>query len=103
MEIRTEHGDVPLSVTPETVALGGILKGNDRTRGKAIFSGDGTTKTYAIRFRQPFTVEPVVTLSANQFARTRVAQVSKEAVEVEFEEAPAAGNENVTIWWMAQE
>lgn len=103
MEIRTERGDVPLSVSRETVALGGILKGNDRTRGKAIFSGDGTTKTYAIRFRQPFTVEPVVTLSANQFARARVAQVSKEAVEVEFEEAPAAGKENVTIWWMAQE
>ncbi len=103
MDIRTEHGDVPLSVRHDTVALGGILKGNDRTRGKAVFSGDGTTKTFTIRFRQPFTVEPIVTLSGNQFARTRVAQVSKEAVEVAFEEAPASGQDNVIIWWMAQE
>ena len=72
-------------------------------RGKAVFSGDGRTRSFTIRFCQPFHCEPVVTISGNQFARSRVAQVSQEAVEVEFEEAPATGKENVIVWWMAQE
>lgn len=96
-------GEVPLSVSRDAVTINGSLKGSPRTRGKAVFSGDGTRKRFVIRFESPFAAEPVVTIADNQFAPSRIARVDAEQLVVEFQEAPAKGAGNVVIWWMAQE
>jgi len=103
MEIVAPSGEVPLSASKDGVTLGGTIKGNARTRGKAVFCGNGRTRGFVIRFEAAFAVEPCMTISTNQFARSRVAAATKDDLSVEFETAPPAGNDNVTIWWMAQE
>ena len=103
LDVRTRDGALALSMGKESVAFGGAIKGNSRTRGKAALSGDGRRKRFEIRFEKPFPSEPFITVSDNQFARARLAAVTRQSVTVEFEEAPVAGNGNVVIWWMAQE
>jgi len=79
-----------------------VLAGSNRVRGKAVFPGDGSARRFTIRFPKPFSAEPVVTLSTNQFQRCRVASLSREECVVEFESAPDAGAE-VIVWWLALE
>jgi hypothetical protein len=102
LAIVAPTGERPLSVSKDTVAINGTLRGNEKTRGRVEYQGDGTTARYLIRFPSAFTTEPVVTLSANQFARVRLVGVNVRGFTVEFESAPKAG-EKVVVWWMAQE
>ncbi len=95
-------GERPLAVSKDTVAINGTLKGNGKTRGRVEYQGDGKTARYVVRFPSAFTTEPVVTLSANQFARIRLVGVNVRGFTAEFEHAPKEG-EKVVIWWMAQE
>jgi hypothetical protein len=103
LEIVAPTGEKPLSVSKDTVTVNGTLRGSAQTRGEAIFSGDGKRTSFAVAFAKPFNVKPVVLLNANQFARSRLAAVDEKGFTVEFEAAPEAGEDNVTIWWMAQE
>jgi len=89
-------------------ALGGLLlsegaaiTGSDRVRGKALFSGNGRQTRFTITFAKPFDSEPFVQITTNQFARWRLAEVTRELCVVEFESAPPAGENNVTVWWLA--
>jgi hypothetical protein len=102
LEIVAPTGERPLSVSKDTVTLNAALHGNGQTRGKAEYLGDGKTTRYLIRFPREYTFEPVVTISANQFARCRLVGVNSRGFTVEFENAPKAGDK-VAIWWMAQE
>lgn len=109
LEIRDETGPV-ISASPQGTRLArrielapdAVLAGSNRVRGKAVFSGDGSARRFAIRFPKPFSSEPVVVVSTNQFQRCRVASVSREECVVEFESAPDAGAE-VIVWWLALE
>ncbi len=103
LEIVAPTGEKPLSISKDTVTVNGVLRGSAQTRGEALFSGDGERTSFAVAFAKPFSVKPVVLLSANQFARNRLAAVATTGFTVEFETAPEAGKDNVTIWWMAQE
>ena len=42
-------------------------------------------------------------ISTNQFARCRLVSVEAKGFAVEFEEAPPAGQNIITVWWMAPE
>jgi hypothetical protein len=84
------------------VRMQGTLAGSDQTRGKAVFSGDGKLTSFTIKFARPFASEPFVTISTNQFARSRLAEVATDHVTVEFEQPPAVGQGNVVVYWMAQ-
>ena len=84
------------------VSVQGTLSGSDATRGKALFSGDGKLTSFTIKFAKAFASEPFVTISTNQFARARLAQVAADHVTVEFEQPPAAGKDNVVVYWMTQ-
>lgn len=103
LEIATKSGRLVAGFEEGCLTLGGSLKGSSRTRGKSLFSGDGSNRTFKVNFEGAYKAEPFVTVSTNQFARSRIAAVTTEALTVEFETAPEAGNENVVIWWMAQE
>ena len=103
LEIVAPGGENPLSVSKDAVAVNGVLKGSPQTRGEASLSGDGARKAFEIAFAKPFRTKPVILISSNQFARSRLAAVDEKAFTVEFEEAPKAGKDNVTVWWMAQE
>lgn len=103
LEMVAPSGEVPLSVSKDTVTVNGTLRGSVQTRGESVFSGDGKQTVFAVKFPKPLAVKPVVVCSANQFARTRLAKAEASGFAVEFEAAPAAGKDNVTIWWMAQE
>ena len=85
------------------LAVDGPIRGSSRTRGKAVFSGDGKATRFTIRFVKSFAIEPFVTISTNQFAASRLAAVVADRVTVEFQTPPAAGKDNVVIYWMAQE
>ncbi len=102
LEIVAPTGERPLSVSKNTVTVGGTLVGSPHTRGKAEYTGDGATRRYQIRFPRIRAVEPIVTLSANQFARCRLVEVDRRGFTVEFETAPKPGDP-VIIWWMAQD
>ena len=85
------------------MSVQGTLAGSDATRGKALFTGDGKLTSFTLKFVKPFASEPFVTISTNQFARARLARRSpRDHVTVEFEQPPAAGKENVVVYWMAQ-
>ena len=103
LEIVAPTGERPLSVSKDRVTINGVLRGSDRTRGEARFSGDGKRTSFAVAFAKPFSVRPIVLMSGNQFARSRLASVDAKGFTVEFEAAPKAGKDNVTLWWMAQE
>jgi hypothetical protein len=103
LEVVAPSGEVPLSVSKDGVSIGGALKGSSQTRGEAVLSGDGKRTTFTVAFARPCAVRPVVLISANQFARSRLAAVDAGGFTVEFEEAPKSGKDNVTISWMAQE
>ena len=95
-----------LSVTPDSLRLGNdtAVKGSARTRGKAVFSGDGKTRTFTVRFSVPFAEDaPCIVFTDNQFARSRLANTTRTAFSVEFDDAPPEGKTNVLINWMAQE
>ncbi len=102
LAIVAPTGERPLSVSKDTVTINGALRGNEKTRGRVEYQGDGKTARYTVRFPSAYTVEPVVTVSANQFARVRLVGVNTRGFTVEFESAPKAG-EKVVLWWMAQE
>ncbi len=78
------------------------LKGNFRTRGKAIFRPNGEERCFTIKFKHPCMNEPFVTISTNQFIPSRLAQVSKDGFQVEFQQPPHA-DKDVIIYWLAQE
>ncbi len=102
LQVVAPTGERPLSVTKNSVTLGGTLVGNAQTRGKAEYTGDGATKRYLLRFPRIRAAEPIVTLATNQFARCRLVEVNTRGFTVEFESAPQTGDQ-VLIWWMAQD
>jgi hypothetical protein len=103
LEIVAPSGEVPLSVSKDKVTINGTLKGSGQTRGEAQFSGDGKHAVFNVKFTRPYTVRPVVVISANQFERCRIVSIDTNGFSVEFEKAPKVGKGNITIWWMAQE
>ncbi|MHB9133698.1 MAG: H-type lectin domain-containing protein [Armatimonadota bacterium] len=103
LEIVSPTGERPLSVSKDVVSINGALKGSAQTRGESLLSGNGKQKQFTITFAKPHAVKPVVLISTNQFARCRLVTVTAKGFTVEFEEAPKAGKNNVTVWWMAQE
>ncbi|HEY3397961.1 MAG TPA: hypothetical protein VGM19_09930 [Armatimonadota bacterium] len=84
------------------VTVKSTLTGSDQTRGKGVYSGDGVATKVTIKFAKAFGGEPFVTISTNQFARARLAEVTADHITVEFEQAPTAGTNNVVVYWMAQ-
>ncbi len=88
---------------PRGIKIGATLHGSEQTRGKTTFSGDGTTRSFTVKFSVPFESEPFVLVSTNQFIPSRLATVAKDRFVVEFEYPPPAGQNNVTIYWMAQQ
>lgn len=102
LAIVAPTGERPLSVSKDRVTINGTLKGNEKTRGRAEYLGDGKTARYTVHFSTDYAAEPVVTIAANQFACCRLVGVNMRGFTVEFETAPKAGDK-VVIWWMAQE
>lgn len=103
LEFATKAGQLVAGFEQDRIILPGIIQGSPRTRGKALFSGNGRDKTFQLKFNTAYTTEPFITMSTNQFARSRVASVTKDALTIEFETPPETGNNNISIWWMAQE
>lgn len=109
LEFVTPAGATPLSVRKDAVtvdgalAVSGAIQGSAQTRGEVALSGDGKRAQFTITFAKPLSAKPVVLFSTNQFARSRLVTVSQKSFTVEFETAPKAGKDNVTVWWMAQE
>ena len=85
------------------LTLAGKFKGNDQTRGKQLLSGDGQTKRFTIRFTQPQHQVPVVVFNTDQFTASRLVGVTRDLFVIEFATPPAKGNENITLWWTAQQ
>ncbi|MHB9132796.1 MAG: hypothetical protein ACYDBB_17140 [Armatimonadota bacterium] len=114
LQIRNNRNDPVLTVGQEdvtctrpatftkNVVVQGVFTGSARTRGKAFFDGDGATRAFTVRFTPAYDSEPFVTISTNQFAASRLAEVAADHLTVEFAEPPAAGKGNVTIYWAAQ-
>ncbi len=103
MQFNLQDVLVPAPLTlAGPVAIKGTLTGSDQTRGKALFSGDGQATSFTIKFATAFATEPFVTISTNQFPRSRLAEVTVDHVTVEFEQPPAAGQDNVVVYWAAQ-
>ncbi len=86
----------------DSVTMHGALTGSARTRGKAVFDGDGTTTAFTIRFDPAYPGEPFVLISTNQFAASRLVAVTAEQVVVEFAVPPVAGTGNVVVYWAVQ-
>ncbi len=88
-----------------TLSLGADagFAGSGRTRGKAVLSGDGTTREFTIRFSSAQPTEPVVLFRTNLFLRDALKAVTREGFTVAFETPPPKGEGNVTVWWMAEE
>ncbi len=80
----------------------GTIRGNERTRGKSVFRGDGQTVEFAIKFPQPYAGMPYVVASPNVPIGMGVTEVTPEGCTVTFASAPAAGQE-VVVTWMVQE
>ncbi len=114
IEIARKNGDVLASVdqagtttarqlhVEQDITLGGAIEGNGRTRGKTTFSGDGATTRFRVKFAQAVGGEPVIVFNTNQFARSRLVSINPASFDLEFEQPPEAGKENITVWWMAQ-
>jgi hypothetical protein len=81
----------------------GTLLGNERTRGCAVFSGDGQATQFTIKFPAAFAAPPFVVASANVPIGLGVTRVTPESCTVTFALPPAAGANNVAVTWMAQE
>jgi hypothetical protein len=79
------------------------IKGNDRTRGTARFSGDGKTTAFTIKFPAAFAAMPFVVASANVPLGMGVTEVTPAGFVVAFAAPPAAGSDNILVTWMAQE
>ena len=77
MELVAPTGEVPLSVSKAGVAVSGCIKGCDQTRGEVLLSGDGKQKVFPITFAKPFSAQPIVLLTTNQFARSRLVAVER--------------------------
>jgi hypothetical protein len=85
------------------LTIDGRVVGNERTRGKAVFSGDGEKAQFKVSFAKSFKSEPFITISTNQFLSARLAEVKRDHVMVEFQQPPEQGEKNVVIYWSAQE
>lgn len=83
--------------------LKGAMTGNNSTRDKAVFDGDGKRTSFHIVFKNKMESEPFVLVSTNQFAAHRLIEVQATGFIIEFQEAPVSGNENVEIFWFAQQ
>jgi hypothetical protein len=108
LQVRNKQQAVVMDISHDKVsfasdvALQGALNGSPRTRGKAVFSGDGMRCSFTIRFDPAYAEEPFVTVSTNQFAAHRLAEVAPDHVTVEFKDAPGVGTGNVVIYWAVQ-
>jgi hypothetical protein len=79
------------------------IAGSQRTRGKSVFSGDGRTVEFAVKFPSAYGVEPFVVASPNLPIGMGVTAVTKEGCTVTFATPPPAGKDNVIVTWMVQE
>lgn len=78
------------------------LHGSAKTRGKAVFTVDGSQTSFVVKFERRISDTPFVLISTNQFAASRLIRVSNTGFTVEFEKAPATGVDAVVIYWMIQ-
>ncbi|MHB9132635.1 MAG: hypothetical protein ACYDBB_16320 [Armatimonadota bacterium] len=77
--------------------------GSQRTRGKAIFSGDGKATVYTIPFPVKLDSEPFVVASSNLPIGMGVTAVYAAHCIVTFATPPPAGTKNIVVTWMVQE
>jgi len=101
-----DHGGRPwVSLGVDGIALHGTgtLKGTDRTRGRALFSGDGQTRQFKIGFPAGYPAKPFVVASSNVPIGMGVTETTPEGCTVTFASPPAAGADNVEVTWMVQE
>jgi len=85
------------------LAIAGVVHGSSQTRGKAVFSGNGEQTRFSIAFPKATTTEPFVSISTDQFTPSRLAEVKSTGITVEFQSPPPVGQDNIQIWWMAQQ
>lgn len=97
---------------PRWIALGqkgltlygnATIAGSQRTRGKAVFSGDGVKLEFTIPFPTAYAAEPFVVASSNLPIGMGVTAVTLEGCTVTFATPPPAGQDNVVVTWMVQE
>jgi len=94
---------VSLGVHGVTLHGDATLTGSARTRGKAVFSGDGKTTAFPITFPKPFPAEPYVVASPNLPIGLGVTAVTPADCTVTFATPPPVGKDNVVVTWMTQE
>ncbi|MHB9132896.1 MAG: H-type lectin domain-containing protein [Armatimonadota bacterium] len=92
-----------LGVKGVTLYGDATITGSARTRGKTLFSGDGKTADFTIKFPKAFAAEPFVVASSNLPIGMGVTSVTVEGCTVTFATAPPAGKENIAVTWMVQE
>jgi hypothetical protein len=81
----------------------GGLAGNDRTRGSAVFSGDGRTQEFAVTLPAVHAAKPFVVASSNQRIGMGVEKVTVDGFTAAFASPPPAGKDNVVVTWMTQD
>lgn len=79
------------------------IKGNERTRGTALLSGDGKTAAFTIAFAAAFPAKPFVVASANLPIGMGVTTVTPAGFTATFAAPPPEGKNNIEITWMVQE
>lgn len=79
------------------------IKGNERTRGRSTFSGDGQATRFQIRFPDAYAAKPFVVASANLVIAMGVTEITQDGCTVTFASPPPAGANNIEITWMVQE
>ena len=60
------------------MTVNGSIQGNAQTRGEALLSGDGKHNVFHITFAKAFSVKPIVLITTNQFARSRLVSIGCE-------------------------
>jgi hypothetical protein len=79
------------------------IRGSERTRGTARFSGDGQATQFTIKFADAYPTKPFVVASSNLPIGMGVTAVTKEGCTVTFAAPPPTGKDNLEITWMVQE
>lgn len=103
---RDRHdGATILSIGKDQLSVGdGVaLKGNSLLRGRAVFSGNGTTVAYTIKFPHAYPEAPYLVASPNLPIGMGVTAVKADSATVLFATPPAAGKENIVVTWMVME
>ena len=98
-------GPKVLSISSNQVSLGDevTLKGNARLRGRALFSGDGKTTSFTIKFPHAYATAPYIVASSNCPIGMGVTAVQPDSTTILFATPPPVGKENIVVTWMVME